>query len=141
MTQEESLYRSLAVFDWASHGSFSCSSEISFHGRCPRIEDTEDISVVGPLDSKNLFQTVRQFLKCRWISWFSHNSKFGKPLQENLSSDHRLNHISSIQAVHAISSEYSFLRIDLRKPTTGCASLGLHMEISIVLYLFAADIQ
>lgn len=140
MSQEKPLNRCLAVFKTASHGPLTSCSEISLHGRSARVEIAENICIVGPLHSENLFKAFWQSFEGGHVSRFLDDAKFDEPLEENLSCNARLHNISSVKAVHTIGPEDSFLSIKFRVSLRS-ACLAFKLEVTKVLRVFADHVE
>ena len=117
-----------AVVHGALVGSATSSSKVCFQSGGASVQVAHDVGVVGPTFSKHVFKQVWELFECAplcpSVYWLRNQVKLLKLLVCNVSTEDTLHNIGSIKAVHAVSSECSFL-------------LLLYLNVIRIIYLIS----
>jgi hypothetical protein len=92
------------------HCSLSSSSEVSFQGRGASIKNTNLVGIFSPSFSESIFKETRESFE-GFTFRSSNDSHLEELFMSNLSTENRLNNVSSIKTIHATSSYDSLLSI------------------------------
>lgn len=82
VTQNESFDATVTILECTFPCSFACGRKVSLHGRCTRIQVTNNVSVFGPLVSENLFKVFWKPFEWATIFGLGNNVQLNKPCQQ-----------------------------------------------------------